>query len=308
MKDKNSLPIRHRLISSYLLKGKGIEIGALNNIFPIKRKSISIKYIDIASKNELIKLFPEINGNIYEPDYVGDIAKNSILEITNTSFDFIILNHVIEHTANPIRVLLNCWEGLKKGGMLVISIPDKRFSYDKNRNLTSFLHLLGEYYLEIEEVSELHYIDFLENLYPEVFESKESFLKAFAHVKRRREHSHVWDSDSFKLFLLKTFSHFREEVNIVFESKGEDNQIEFFCILKKGKVNYRNAALKILYGIYMSRKDLITSFPNAFKNRKGLKEFVQKWVLACGLNKDSDSFILNYYKEEYLSLNNILQR
>ena len=76
-------------------------------------------------------------------------------------------------------------------------------------NLTPFEHLLSDYRNDVTEVSDDHYVDFLIGVYPGMRALDEKELaERVANVKQRREHAHVWDSNSFKEFLLNCFECF----------------------------------------------------------------------------------------------------
>lgn len=116
---------------------------------------------------------------------------------------------------------------------MVISVPDKDFTFDRDRQLTPFEHLLADYYLDTDEASDYHYADFLQHVHPETFQSKEAFLSAIRNVKKRNEHVHVWCCRTFKEHLLKIIEMFSIGAEIVYESDSSTNKIEYFAVLRK---------------------------------------------------------------------------
>ena len=219
-----------------LLKGNGLEIGALHNKF-LKDDSndiLHIEYLDVVDSFEAGKNFKEIDpSSIKSPKYVADASKVSVKEITGNEYDFIICNHVIEHVANPVRFLDSLFSGIKRGGLLVLSAPDKDYTFDKKRTSSSYNSLLAAYYLEKDSSCDARYIDFLEGVHPEVFENKERFLEAFVHVKSRFEHVFVWRSDEFREQLLMILKLLNISYSIELESLGSDNKYEYFVVIKK---------------------------------------------------------------------------
>lgn len=284
---------RHREVATHLLSGYGLEIGALHNPSAVPNNCIT-EYLDIKSKEELHCIFPELNKEqIVDNKYIGDINSDNIYSLTGKTFDYIIINHVLEHTPNPIQVLENILKGLKDEGYLILSIPDKNYSYDIKRNLTTFEHLLADYYRGIDSVNDDHYIDFIQSVHPDAFADKKRFINILKSVKERREHVHVWDSNSFRNHLLKIFEFFNLKVQIVFESMAEDNNFEYFAVLKKSNdVNLEEIAMKMLFAVYDTRPDL----QNAFN---GVRDKIIKWAYDCGCVSDSDKYILKYYKKFY---------
>jgi 2-polyprenyl-3-methyl-5-hydroxy-6-metoxy-1,4-benzoquinol methylase len=288
------------------LKGNGLEIGGLNNPLIIP-KECTIKYLDIEEASDIKSSFIELNNiNLVKTDYIGDVGKSNVMNITNTEFDFIIMNHVIEHVANPIQAIKNVWSGIKEGGQLVISVPDKNYTFDKDRPISTFEHILSDYYRGMTDVIDEHYIDFLSYVCPEVFSSSEKFTDALSSVRKRREHVHVWDSISFRNHLVRMLNILGVNYSIIFESSGDHNGIEYFAIIQKGKNEHLSGtALNILLAVYDSRLDLQKAFPKAREN--DIKELL-KWATTSGTSIDSDRFIINMYKDEYGKLLNLQRK
>jgi SAM-dependent methyltransferase len=223
----------HRETGMKLLSGSGLEIGAMHQPSKIPSHCL-IQYLDVVDVDTISELFPEIKDfKITKPDYLGDIEKNSVREITNRQFDFIILNHVLEHVANPIESIKNIYEGIKVNGYFVISIPDKNYTFDQLRSITTFEHLLADYYTGVNSVNNDHYVDFLTYVHPEVFGGKENFTNALNSVRKRREHVHVWDSITFRKHLDRIFNLLNINMLFLFESDSYSNHFEYFAVLKK---------------------------------------------------------------------------
>ncbi len=284
---------RHRRIASVLLSGKGVEIGALHNKFYVPQ-NCAMSYFDVDTASNLMMKFPELKdiATITEPDYIGDVEKDSLIEITKTKFDFIIANHVIEHISNPIKFVKNIWDALNDDGCFVLSAPDKDFTFDKPRNLTTFEHLKTDYDNDISFVDDEHYIDFLKHVHPDISISSELIMS----VRNRREHVHVWNSRSFAQQLRLILELLKFKYNIIFESFGEDNSIEYFCLIQKGdkRISEQEIALKLLLEVYATRNDLRSAF-------KQMKELLG-WVINCGCITDGDSYILRDYLGIYREL------
>lgn len=232
--------LAHRTAGYDLLYGKGLEIGALHQPAAIPARC-QIEYCDAHSKADSLALFPEFGtvegfrpDSLVEVTYVRDIDKGDLMHFAADSFDFVVLNHVIEHVANPINTVRELFRMVKPNGHVVISAPDKNFSFDKNRALTSFSHLIEEYRATTTEITDAHYIDFLCAVHPEVLRFDDTQFAATLHaVKSRREHAHVWDSQSFSAFMndCLNFLHIRAECQYL--SLGETNQNEYFSVWRK---------------------------------------------------------------------------
>lgn len=63
----------------------------------------------------------------------------------DSSLDFVIANHFLEHCQDPIGAVECFLRVLKEGGVLYLAIPDMRSTFDKDREVTTFDHLLLDY-------------------------------------------------------------------------------------------------------------------------------------------------------------------
>jgi SAM-dependent methyltransferase len=130
-------------IAKQYLSGEGIEIGALN--FPMKvPRSARVKYVDRLSLSELRREHPELNATpIVAPNIIDD--GESLETIADGTQDFLIASHVLEHVQNPIQTLTHWLRVLKPGGILFLVLPDKRFTFDADRPVTTTEHLIRDY-------------------------------------------------------------------------------------------------------------------------------------------------------------------
>ena len=227
--------LRHRKIGYMLLKGKGLEIGALHEKAPVPSRC-QVDYCDAITRDQAMKLFPEIKKvhKFADVKFICNLDTQGLSIFNDDTYDFVILSHVIEHVANPINVINELFRIVKPGGLIVLSVPDKNFTFDRNREVTSFQHLLAEYRKGVTEVTDDHYLDFIKGVHPEWLEEGEDNLrKAIQSVRERREHAHVWTSDSFKEFLQLTFKELGTNNRLVMENDGHTNKYEYYSIWQK---------------------------------------------------------------------------
>ena len=227
------LKLRQKIYNS--LSGDGLEIGVFEH--PAKLpSSCTVKYFDRFQPNEAKEIFPEISHKkLPKVDIIGDLDEKGIAQIPNESFEFVIMNHVLEHLFDPIQAIKESLRILKPGGSLVMSVPDKRFTFDFERKLTKWELLLKRYQKELKKPKLENYEEIYNvhpNLKGKTLSKKEkiSFLKECI---ERREHLNVWDSTTFKKFLMRTLKFIEVEVNFEKEVSGDESHFEYLVHLKK---------------------------------------------------------------------------
>lgn len=226
--------LEHRNNAYRRLSGRGLEIGALHEPAPVP-PGASIAYFDAMDEQEARKRFPEIDpARLVKVDFVGDLDREGLARFAEGTFDFIIINHVLEHLNNPVKTVREVFRVLRPGGLAVIAIPDKRFTFDRARELTSFAHLWRDYLDDVQESSDEHYIDFLRSAAPHVFqEPPESLPVHVARSRERKEHVHVWTSDTFKAFLHEALGKLNIKADCVYEITGDETLIEYFSLWQR---------------------------------------------------------------------------
>ena len=229
----------HRPGSYALLHGGGLEIGALHQPAELP-EGCSVEYADVATREQLGALFPELDTSTMVPvQHVVDLDRRGLDRLPAGSRDFVIMNHVIEHLANPIAALEQLFRLLRPGGLAIISAPDKEYTFDKPRALTPFEHLLEEYRAGVTEVSDEHYLDFLHGVHPEVFDKGDDYLQGvLASVRGRREHVHVWNSESFRDFLHQALEQLGVHADCRYEVMAEPGRGEYFSVWRKQPLSF----------------------------------------------------------------------
>jgi len=194
-----------------------------------------VEYCDAAPREETIRHFPELKlEDLVEVTTICDLDQDPLTPFQDAQFDFVILNHVIEHVANPIRVVEALFRIVKPGGKVVLSAPDKRFTFDRLRQITPFAHLKLEYRNGVTQVSDEHYHDFLLGIQPQLRDTPLAELQPqLQRIRQRREHVHVWDSDAFIDFLAHCFDLLGIQAKCEFEHGGAQNYFEYFSVWRK---------------------------------------------------------------------------
>jgi SAM-dependent methyltransferase len=160
--------IENKRLASHL-SGTGIEIGALWRRFPIPARA-RVWYLDRNHLSELQQEYTELDRPFIAPDVVADAGR---LPIADGSLDFVIASHVLEHMPFPLAALRDWYRALKSGGVLVVKVPDKRYTFDVTRRRTPLQHLVEE------------------DLHPETFDKRAHFQDWVEHVGKRAAGSEV---------------------------------------------------------------------------------------------------------------------
>jgi predicted SAM-dependent methyltransferase len=132
-----------RLIASMFISGCGIEVGALQDPLPVPADA-TVKYVDRFSKPDLYIQYPELLGApLVEVDFVDN--GEQLFTLPSQSQDFVIANHFLEHTQDPIATLKNFCRVVRPGGYLYIAVPDQTSTFDKDREPTTLQHVVEDH-------------------------------------------------------------------------------------------------------------------------------------------------------------------
>lgn len=224
----------HRAAGYAWLKGTGLEVGALHEPAVLPAECV-VEYFDVIDAAEAARRFPEIDpARLVTVNHLGDLDHDGLAQFDAGHFDFVIMSHVLEHVANPIRVIEEAFRITRPGGMVVLTIPDKDYTFDRPRAITPFAHLWDDYCRNVRENSDEHYLDFLRFVGPHVFaEPPENLPGHLQWVRGRREHAHVWDSAACRAFLHEALARLRIPARLRHESNGAENRIEYFSVWEK---------------------------------------------------------------------------
>jgi len=208
--------------------GRGIEIGALHHPLPLLPDT-RIRYVDRMPVAQLRRQYPELaNEALVEVDIIDD--GESLHTLPDGEEDFVVACQFLEHCQNPIRALVNMLRVLRNQGFIMLTLPDKRFTFDKQRPITTNEHLLDECLHGTERTMRDHFLEWA-RLTGEP--KPEAEVEAEAEWLMNRNYSihfHVWDSEAFIKFLF----FFKERFQLPFEVYATfSNGDELIVILRK---------------------------------------------------------------------------
>ncbi len=137
----------------------GIEIGALFNP-RLPRDDPNVRYLDHATREELQAKYaanPQAGprtDELVDVDYVWKPGLRLIEVLGDAApIDFVIASHLLEHIPNPIGWLQQVEEILTDGGILALILPDKRYTFDARRQLTTVSQLIDAYLRDLQYAS-----------------------------------------------------------------------------------------------------------------------------------------------------------
>jgi hypothetical protein len=126
----------------------GLEVGALNRP-TVSRADGRILYADFTSTERLRELYervPSVDVNtIVDVDVVWNDGVPLQSLIGDQRLDYVLASHVIEHIPNVLSWLEQIAECLNGDGVLSLVVPDKRFTFDRDRALSTLGEIVGAY-------------------------------------------------------------------------------------------------------------------------------------------------------------------
>jgi SAM-dependent methyltransferase len=140
---------RERMLSGLdLPRMSGLEIGPLDK--PLVRKSegnvLYVDHVDAAYLRDRHKNNPKVNtDNIVEID--GIWGEKTLAEAigTENKLDYVVASHVVEHVPDLISWLQEIHAVLKPEGSLRLAVPDKRYTFDYDRDPSKLCDALDAY-------------------------------------------------------------------------------------------------------------------------------------------------------------------
>jgi len=159
---------------------------------------------------------------------VDVMARATVLPFRDNSLDYVASSHLFEHVPNPILTLLEWYRVLRRGGIIYMVIPDRRFTFDHLRKRTTLSHLVQDFESNTTACDPTHIEEFADNV---------DFCMAYRDItphdipRMRREHKQAYQS------ALEADG----EINIhfhVFEKEDVIQLIEFMKQYEKTRLNW----------------------------------------------------------------------
>lgn len=217
-----------------LLRGEGMEIGAFEHPAALPSRC-RVRYADVITPEQAAQLFPEVDASRLVPlDHVIDIDRVGLGPIEGGTMDFVIACHVIEHVANPGRLVAEMTRVVKRGGCLVIAAPDRDYTFDRLRPVTPTDRLEQYFRQGRAPVTPEDYREIIECVHTELLQASagavEERLRDF---HRRREHLSVWTAAGFRDFLVAAYGWSEVKMEPLYEVMPDRNRFEYFGVWRR---------------------------------------------------------------------------
>ncbi|MCH7998110.1 MAG: methyltransferase domain-containing protein [Chloroflexi bacterium] len=246
----------------------------------VDHRCSNVRYVDSLTVAEIEERFPELSGHSIVPtDVICDVVSDGLHPFSDGSLDFIIACHLLEHLPNPLGFLKECHRVLRNSGILYLAVPDKNYTFDRDRQRTSLAHLIEDLEGHTLTVDESHLVDFLvhaaKQAIPEVPRQRKQLFQR--HLDRSI-HVHVWtweDVAELLRFML-TGMGVKWELCEVYLPKGVKDESIF--VLRKTNlraetvIQHFDASLELLITREQSAEAFIRAFQEAVAEKESLLE------------------------------------
>ncbi|MET0558385.1 MAG: methyltransferase domain-containing protein [Solirubrobacterales bacterium] len=225
--ERRHVAVRRHLAGRYL-SGDGLEVGALHLPLGLPRGARA-RYVDRMSVEDLRTHYPELDEyELVTPDFIDD--GEELASVPSASMDFVIVNHLIEHTQDPIGALMTHARVLREDGVLYLAAPDRRRTkFDRNRDETTIEHLLRDHE-EGPEISRAQHYEEWTRLAIEIPAEEAAAHAAKLEAEDYSIHFHTFTLNSFLTLLGRC----REEYGLPLEVlAAETNNHEFIIIARR---------------------------------------------------------------------------
>lgn len=209
--------MRHRLFghrstflaeSASLFRGHGLEVGGPSAAFgakgfaPVYLQAAALDNVNFSARTawegeiEAGQTFRFRDGAAPGRQFVHEAG--ALASIQDAAYDFVASSHMLEHSANPIKVLHEWKRVMKPGAALLLVLPHKDGTFDRFRQTTPLQHMVDDFRRETQEDDRTHIEEVLQkhDLSRDILqESPESFRRwVEGNPTNRGVHHHVFDS------------------------------------------------------------------------------------------------------------------
>ena len=157
------------------------------------------RYVDHLPVEQLRHHYPELPADsLVDVDVVDDAE--TLATIPDASQDFVVASHVLEHCEDPVAAVKAGLRVLKTGGVAFQAVPDRRFTFDRDRPATPLSHVLRDHSEGPAVSRSQHYLEWV-TLVDRVPEDGAPARASVLMASRYSIHFHVWDDGALRELL-----------------------------------------------------------------------------------------------------------
>lgn len=194
----------------FFLKNKqGFEVGGPSKLFctalPIYRVARNIDGCNFSTYT--VWKGTTVEGQNYNYYYGKKgfqyICEASVLNgIESDKYDFLLASHCLEHCANTIKTVNEWLRVVKSGGCMLLVLPDRHYTFDHRREVTSFEHFLDDFNRNIDEKDMTHFDEIISlhdlSMDEQAGNFEEFKQRSLKNYENRCFHHHVFDMELLK--------------------------------------------------------------------------------------------------------------
>ncbi len=180
--------------------------GGIFPVYPIVHSLDNYNYSHTTAWNNDVKPTSEFrfdSTKLSGRQHIGEAT--SMRTLAPNAYDFVLCSHMLEHTANPILVLNECKRILKHGAILVLALPNMKYTFDHRRPVTTLEHLISDFEANVneEDLTHLPEILTLHDLYrdPDILDMITFQSRCENNALNRCMHHHVFDKKLTKALM-----------------------------------------------------------------------------------------------------------
>lgn len=222
-----SIKIPKKIIwQQFLVNKSGLEIGGPSGIFnskgylPIYPIIRALDGVNFSTSTIWEGKLTEGSNFLYQnkTGYQYIAEGSNLSKIVNEKYDFVLSCNNLEHIANPITAIVEWKRIIKKGGAILLVLPNKLANFDNKRPFTKIAHLIDDFNKKTTE-DDLTHLDEILQLHDLKKDSqagdKEKFKKrCINNAENRCMHHHVFNTE----LLQQIFEFCEMKVNLTFTS------------------------------------------------------------------------------------------
>jgi len=205
---------KFKLYLPYIQGKRGLEIGGPSDVF---RKGNPVPVYEEIERLDNCDFSTSTVWAEHSQTFIIDSRKapgntlfcegSDLAQVADSTYDFVLSSHNLEHFANPVKALKEWYRVLKPGGALILVLPYYRDIFDHQRKPTSVEHMLDDFAQETGEDDLTHLPEILEkhDLTMDIGAgSIDDFHKrSLENYSNRCLHHHVFDEHNSRKLLSK---------------------------------------------------------------------------------------------------------